>query len=45
MEGDIRLSMSSMKGMTQLKERNWKRGRFCALNVRQGKRSHGRTGK
>jgi len=44
-EGDVKLSMSSVEGITQLKGGNWKRGRFCALNVGQRKRSHGGTGK
>jgi len=43
-EGDVKLSMSSVEGITQLKGGNWKRGRFCALNVGQRKRSHGGTG-
>jgi len=33
MEENIKLSVSSVEGMTQLKRGNWKRGRFCALNV------------
>jgi len=44
MEGNIKLSVSSMEGMTQLKGGNWKRGRFCVLNVEQEKRSRSRTG-
>jgi len=42
-EEDIKLSMLSMKGMTQLEGGKWKRERFCALNIGQGKRSCGRT--
>jgi len=44
MEEDVKLSVSSMEGMTRLEEGNWKRGRFYALSVGQGKRSHGGTG-
>jgi len=44
MKEDVKLSVSSMEGMTQLEEGKWKRGRFCALNVEQEKKSHGGTG-
>jgi len=43
MEGDVKLSVPSVEGITQLKGGNWKRGKFCALNIGQGKRSYGGT--
>ena len=42
-EEDIKLSMLSVEGMIRLEGGNWKRGRFCVLNVGQGK-SCGGTG-
>jgi len=44
MEENVKLSVSSVEGMTQLEGEKWKRERFYALNVGQEKRSHGGTG-
>ena len=44
MKEDIKLSVLSVEGITQLEGGKQKRGRFCALNVGQGKKSHGGTG-
>jgi len=44
MEEDVKLSVSSVKGITQLEGGKWKRGIFCVLNVGQGKKSYSGTG-
>ena len=48
MEEEVKLSVSGVEEKIQLQEKKYqkkKRERFCALNVGQGKRSHGGTEK